>query len=96
VSAKETADYSAGIFRAGGRGLTESDRGAIAAALASSGPAPGLVARASGVVRAFRPARVAFDARSPAPGWYVYAVRLAASMNPSRTALLVGSPFRVG
>jgi hypothetical protein len=27
---------------------------------------------------------------------YVYAVRLAASMNPSRTALLVGTPFRVG
>jgi hypothetical protein len=96
VRATETAGFSAGIFRASGRGLTESDRGAIAAALASSGPAPGLVARASGVVRAYWPSRVAFGARSPAPGWYVYAVRLAASMNPSRTALLVGSPFRVG
>jgi hypothetical protein len=96
VSAKETAGFSAGIFRVGGRGLTDSDRGAIAAALALSGPAPGLVARASGVVRAYWPARVGFGARSPAPGWYVYAVRLAASMNPSRTALLVGSPFRVG
>jgi hypothetical protein len=96
VSAKETAGFSAGIFRVGGRGLTESDRGAIAAALASSGPAPGFVARASGVVRAYWPARVGFGARSLAPGWYVDAVRLAASMNPSRTTLLVGSPFRVG
>jgi hypothetical protein len=96
VSAKETAGFSAGIFRAGGRGLTESDRGAIDAALASSGPAPGLVARAAGIVRAYWPARVAFGARSLASGWYVYAVRLTASMNPSRTALLVGTPFRVG
>jgi len=96
LRAKEAAGYSAGIFRAGGRGLTESDRGAIAAALASSGPAPGLVARAGGAVRAYWPSRVVFGARSLAPGWYVYAVRLAASMNPSRTALLVGTPFQVG
>jgi hypothetical protein len=96
VRANEAAGFSAGIFRVGGRGLTESDRGAIATALASSGPAPGLVARASGVVRAYRPSRVDFGARSLAPGWYVDAVRLAASMNPSRTALQVGSPFRVG
>jgi hypothetical protein len=47
-------------------------------------------------VRAYWPSRVAFGARALAPGWYVYAVRLAASMNPSRTALLVGTPFRVG
>jgi hypothetical protein len=96
LRAKEAAGYSAGIFRAGGRGLTESDRGAIAAALAASGPAPGLVARASGAVRAYWPSRVVFGARTLAPGWYVYAVRLAASMNPSRTALLVGTPFQVG
>jgi hypothetical protein len=76
--------------------LTESDRSAIAAALASSGPAPGLVVGASGAVRAYWASRVVFPARSLAPGWYVYAVRLAASMNPSRTALLVGTPFRVG
>jgi hypothetical protein len=96
VSAKEAAGFRAGIFRAAGRRLSESDRGAMAAALAGSGPAPGLVSRASGVVRAYLPSRVVFPARSLAPGWYVYAVRLAASMNPSRTALLVGSPFRVG
>jgi len=44
VSVKEAAGFRAGIFRAPGRRLSESDRGAIGAALASSGPAPGLVA----------------------------------------------------
>jgi hypothetical protein len=96
VSAKETAGFRAGIFRAAGRRLSESDRGAMAAALGGSGPAAGLVSRASGVVRAYWPSPVIFPARSLAPGWYVYAVRFAASMNPSRTALLVGSPFRIG
>jgi hypothetical protein len=96
VGAKETAGFSAGIFRVGGRRLSESDRGAFAAALASGGPAPGLVVRASGVARAYWRTRIAFRARSLAPGRYVYAVRLAASTNPSRTTLLVGSPFRVG
>jgi len=96
VSAKEAAGYSAGIFRVDGASLSESDRAGIDAALASGGPADGLAARASGVVRASWRSRVAFGARSLAPGRYVYAVRLAASMNPSRTALLVGTPFRVG
>ena len=96
VSAREAAGYSAGTFRVSSRYLSESDRGTIGAALASSGPAAGLAARASGVVRAYWPSRVAFRARSLAPGWYVYAVRLTASTNPSRTALLVGTPFRVG
>src|SRR5438105_1603147 len=96
VSVKEAAGFHAGIFRAAGRRLSESDRGAIGAALASSGPAPGLVRRASGVVRAYWPSSVVLPARSLAPGWYVYAVRFAASLNRSRTALLVGTPFRVG
>jgi hypothetical protein len=96
VRAEEAAGYSAGIFRVGGRRLSESDRGAIGAALASRGPARGLVGRASGAVRAYRRSRVEFGKRALAPGWYVYGVRLAASMSPSRTALRVGTPFRVG
>ena len=96
VGAKEAAGFRAGIFRAAERRLSESDRGAMAAALAGSGPAPGLVSRASGVLRAYWPSRVVFPGRALAPGWYVYAVRFAASMNRSRTALLVGTPFRVG
>jgi hypothetical protein len=96
VSAKEAARFSAGVFHAPGRRLSESDRGSIAAALASSGPAPGLVSRTSGIVRAYWPSDAVFPARSLTSGWYVYAVRFAASMNPSRTALFVGTPFRAG
>jgi hypothetical protein len=96
VSAREAAGFRAGIFRAPGRRLSESDRGSIAAALAADGPAPGLVSRAAGPVRAYWWSGVAFPARSLAPGWYVYAVRLAAAMNPSRVSVLVGTPFKVG
>ena len=96
VSAKEAAGFSAGIFRTPGRRLSESDRSSIAAALAATGAAPVLVSRASGLARAYRPSDVVFPTRALAPGWYVYAVRFAASMNPSRTTLLVGTPFRAG
>ena len=97
VSAREAAGFRAGIFRASGpRRLSESDRGSIAAALAATGPAPGLVSRAAGATRAYWWSDVAFPARALAPGRYVYAVRLAASMNPSRTSVLVGTPFKVG
>ena len=96
VRAREAARFSAGVFRVPGRRLSESDHGSIAAALASSGPAPGLVSRTSGVVRAYWSSDAVFPARSLASGWYVYAVRFAASMNPSRTALFVGTPFRAG
>ena len=58
--------------------------------------APGLVSRTSGAVRAYWSSDALFPARSLASGWYVYAVRFAASMNPSRTALFVGTPFRAG
>jgi hypothetical protein len=96
VTAKEAARFRAGIFHVrDGRGLSEDDRSWVDAALASSAPHPGLVSRSSGSVRAYWARDVTFRARSLAPGWYVYAVRLAASMNPGRTSLLVGSPFRV-
>jgi hypothetical protein len=96
VGAREAAGLHAGIFRATGpRPVSESDRGSIAAALSGAGPAPGLVSRASGVVRAYWPSRVVFPARSLTPGWYVYAVRFAASLNTSRVSVLVGTPFRV-
>jgi len=68
----------------------------MGAALAAPGAAPVLVSRASGLGRAYRPSDVVFPTRALAPGWYVYAVRFAASMNPARTTLLVGTPFRAG
>jgi hypothetical protein len=97
VTAKEAAGYSGGIFRAtDARGLLDRDRSWVGAALASSAPTSGLVSRSNGIVRAYWPTGVKFPARSLPPGWYVYAVRLAASMYPSRTSLLVGPAFRVG
>jgi hypothetical protein len=96
VTTKEAAGFRAGIFRVrDGRGLSERDRSQVAAALASNGSAPGLVSRSAGTLRAYWTADVTFGARSLSPGWYAYAVRLAASMNPARTSLLVGPPFRV-
>jgi hypothetical protein len=97
VTAKEAAGYRGGIFRATtARGLLERDRSWVGAALASNAPTSGLVSRSGGTVRAYWPTDVKFPARALAPGWYVYAVRLAASMNPTRTSLLVGPAFRVG
>ena len=96
VTAKESAGFRAGIFRAPGRrGLAEPDRSWVAAALASNAPTAGLMSRSSGTVRAYWTNDVTFPVRSLASGWYVYAVRLAASMNPTRTSLLVGPAFRV-
>jgi hypothetical protein len=96
VAAKEAARFRGGIFRLrSGRDVSEGDTSWMAAALASSAPSPGLVRRSSGSVRAYWPTAVTFRARSLDPGWYVYAVRLAAAMNPGRTSLVVGSPFRV-
>ena len=96
VTAKEAARFRGGIFRLrSGRDVSEGDTSWMGAALASGRPSPGLVGRSSGSVRAYWPADVRFRARSLGPGWYVYAVRLAASMNPGRTSLIVGSPFRV-
>jgi hypothetical protein len=96
VTAKEAAGFRAGIFRVPDRrGLSDRDRSWVEAALVSNVPTRGLVSRSSGTVRAYWPRDVAFRARSLASGWYVYAVRLAAAMNPARTSLLVGPPFRV-
>ncbi|HEX6701567.1 MAG TPA: hypothetical protein VF101_12640, partial [Gaiellaceae bacterium] len=94
VTAAEAAGFRAGVFRAGRRGLAETDRSAIAAALAG-GSGAGLVVRASGGVRAYWQNDVQFAGATLTPGRYFYAVRLAAETNPRRTTLLVGTPFRV-
>ena len=40
--------------------------------------------------------RVKFPKRRLKPGCYVYAIRMTATMNPSRASVLVSKPFRVG
>src|SRR5206468_1560586 len=95
VTADEGASFRAGIFRVSGkRGLSSRSREwpGIEAALAASRSSAGLVARATGGVRAYWPNDVRFGAQTLWPGFYLYAVRLVAETNPARTAVLVGKP----
>jgi hypothetical protein len=39
---------------------------------------------------------VYFPKRRLKPGLYVYAIRMSATMNPTRASVLVSRPFRVG
>ena len=86
ATAAENARFRAGIFRAG------TSRKAMAKQLARGG---GLL-RQSGMVKAYWTPRIKFPGRTLPRGRYVYGVRLAAEMNPSRTATFASAPFRVG
>jgi hypothetical protein len=86
ATAEENAGFRAGIFRAG------TSRKAMAKQLARGG---GLL-RQSGMVNAYWTPRIKFGGRTLPQGRYVYGLRLAAEMNPSRTATFVSAPFRVG
>jgi hypothetical protein len=86
VTAEEHAGFQAGIFRAG------TSRKAIAKQLARGS---GLL-RQRGMVKAYWTPRIKFPTRTLPRGRYVYGLRLAAQMNPSRTATFVSGPFRVG
>ena len=88
VTAAEEATYTAALFPAAA--ATASIR-----SLAAKG-APGAVMRTSGRIRAGWNPRLRFEEQYLRPGRYVYAVRLRASMNPRRSALLVSRPFVVG
>jgi hypothetical protein len=88
VSADEETTYRAGIFR------LPAGREAIVRTLTAAS-AGGLVASASGLVKAYYKPLVQFRQRLRS-GSYVYAVRLAAAMNPARTSVFVSRPFRVG
>jgi hypothetical protein len=90
VRAEETALFRAGIFRL--KRPARVDRKGIARSLARTGG----VLRATGTAKAYWTPLVKFRSRSLKPGWYVYGVRLAAEMNPRRTATFVSRPFRVG
>jgi hypothetical protein len=86
ATAEENAHFQAGIFRAG------TSRKAIARQLARGG---GLL-RQRGMVNAYWTPLIKFPGRTLPRGRYVFALRLAAEMNPSRTATFVSAPFRVG
>jgi hypothetical protein len=86
ATAEENARFQAGIFRAG------TSRNAIAKQLTRGG---GLL-RQEGVVNAYWTPQIKFRGRTLPRGRYVFGLRLAAQMNPSRTAMFVSTPFRVG
>jgi hypothetical protein len=79
VTADEDATWSATVVRVGA-GRELTARRAVGAV--------------SGVVRGNRRARVVLRRPVP-PGRYVREVRVRARLNPSRTTLLVGTPFTV-
>jgi hypothetical protein len=86
ATAQENARFQAGIFRFG------TSRSAMARQLARGG---GLL-RKSGLVNAYWTPLIKFPGRNLPRGRYVFGFRLAAEMNPSRTATFVSRPFRVG
>jgi hypothetical protein len=86
ATAEENARFQAGIFRAG------TSRKAIAKHLAHGS---GLLRR-KGMVNAYWTPLIKLPGRTLPRGRYVYGLRLAAQMNPSRTATFVSRPFGVG
>ena len=88
ATATENARFQAGIFRAG------TSRKAIARQLTRA--RGGGLLRRSGQVNAYWTPRIKFPGRTLPRGKYVFGLRLAAKMNPSRTATFVSRPFRVG
>jgi hypothetical protein len=83
----EEAVFRAGIFKAGPSKTVLSRR------LALGRPKPLLSAR--GVIKP-NSRLVYFPKRRLKPGLYVYAIRMSATMNPTRASVLVSRPFRVG
>jgi len=87
AGAGEEADFRAGLFKAG------PSKTVLGRRLAVGRPKPVLSTR--GVIKA-RTRLVSFPKRRLKPGLYVYAIRMTATMNPTRASVLVSRPFRVG
>jgi hypothetical protein len=92
--ATEDASYTAGLFRVSGAALSSSARDDIDRALA--GRLGAAASSTRGALKAYWRTRVKIPWRTLPAGWYVQAIRLRAAMNPERTTLLVGRPFRIG
>jgi len=88
VTAAEEATYTGAIFRLPAAKAT--------IRLLTSRNSPRLIATTEGLIRAGWKPRLRLPARRLHPGRYVYAVRLRATMNPSRTSFRVSRPFAVG
>jgi hypothetical protein len=87
AGAGEEVNFKAAIFKAGPK------KAVLAKRLAAGRPKPVLLAK--GVIKA-NTRLVYFPIRRLKPGLYVYAIRMSATMNPTRASVLVSRPFRVG
>lgn len=96
ATAEEEATYRAGILRLpsskplGAKGLKR------LAVLLSRANAPQLALKTGGKLKAYESRTIRFPRKTLKNGYFVYGLRLAATMNPSRTKLYVSKPFRVG
>ena len=87
ASAAEEALFRAGVFKAGPK------KAVLAKRLATGRPKPALLAK--GTINATT-RLVYFPVARLKPGLYVYAIRMSATMNPTRASVFVSRPFRVG
>ena len=87
ASAAEEALFRAGVFKAGPK------KAVLAKRLATGRPKPALLAK--GTIKATT-RLVYFPVARLKPGLYVYAIRMSATMNPTRASVFVSRPFRVG
>ena len=87
AGAGEEAAFRAGVFKAG------PTKAVLAKRLTTGRPKPALFAK--GTIKATT-RLVYFPVARLKPGLYVYAIRMSATMNPTRLSVLVSRPFRVG
>jgi len=87
AGAGEEAGFKAGVFKAGPK------KAVLAKRLVKGRPKPALLAK--GTLKATT-RLVYFPVARLKPGLYVYAIRMSATMNPTRASVLVSRPFRVG
>jgi hypothetical protein len=87
AGAGEEATFRAGIFKLG------LNKPVLARRLAKTRPA-GALLKSTGTIKA-KGRVVLFPRRTLKPGRYVVAIRMASTMNPQRTSLLVSTAFRV-
>jgi hypothetical protein len=87
AGAGEEAGFQAGLFKAG------PSKTVLGKRLATGRPKPLLASR--GLIEAAS-RLVYLPSRRLKPGVYVYAIRMTATMNPSRATVFVSRPFRVG
>lgn len=95
ATAKEDANYNAGIYKVDGRALSGDERAGIVRSLSGSG-GPDAKLTDKNVINAYWAPIIRFPSKTLPRGNYVYGIRIRAAMNPDRTKIFVSRPFQVG